>query len=293
MIASRVLAKKLNQNNPVESIDVILNSLCLPTNIARIAIKLNLCDFRGPETGAVSDPFIVGPLLKSLRDRYPRARILLVENDSTVTLADELFHFLGFDLLARRYGASVLNLARDKWQEKGIDGLVFKRIDVPKSLEEADLLITHPKLKTHGFTKITCGLKNMFGCFRPKNKVPYHVLLDEIIADVNLALKPHVSIVDANICQESFAAPAFGLPRRLGLLICGTDVVATDAFCAELAGFKARSIGHIMKSVANGLGTTDYWIDGDISFEAMKMYRLRFNRLMYYGSLITRGVLWE
>jgi uncharacterized protein (DUF362 family) len=237
--------------------------LNFPNELSSIVIKLNMCDYRKPETGAVSDPAVVGELLKWLRSRYSNANIYLVENDATVARADVLFRWLGFDSLAKRYEARVVNLAKEVWITKKIDGYLFNSIEVPKLLDDADLIITHPKLKTHSLTQITCGLKNMYGCLRQPKKVRFHRIIDKVIADVNLAMNADLSIVDANICHEGISGPASGNPKRLGIFVGGSDVVAVDAFCARLAGFRAESIGHIKYSHEKGVGSLQYRVEGD------------------------------
>lgn len=270
------------------NLEVMLGKLDLPKRIEKIAIKLNLCDYRMPETGAVSDPQTVDSLLKAFRKSYPDAIISLIENDATSVNADFMFKYLGIDRIARIYSAEVVNLAHEKWTKKQINGYVMKTIEVPAILEDCDLLVTHPKLKTHSLTKMTCGLKNMFGCYHMKQKAKLHKFLDEAIVDINLALKPHVSIVDANICMEGLEGPCYGVPRKLGLMIGGKDIVAVDAFCAKLIGFRPWFVGHVRKAAAKNIGQLRYnLVDG---FElSSKMYRFEFDKPLYYLLKLSRN----
>jgi len=271
------------------NLEVLLGELSLTRNVDTIAIKLNLCDYRMPETGAVSDPKVVDSLLKSFRKSYPDAIIYLVENDATSVNADFMFKYLGIDKIARKYSAETVNLAREKWVKKRIDGYRMKTIEVPAILEDCSLLVTHPKLKTHSLIKITCGLKNMFGCYHSKRKVRFHKFLDEAIVDINLAVKTDVSIVDANICMEGLEGPCYGVPRKLGLLIGGKDIVAVDAFCSRLIGFKPWFIGHIRKAAAKGIGKLRYELSDGFQLENKKMYQFEFDRKLYYLLKLARN----
>src|SRR5712692_7148696 len=218
----------------------LLSKLSLPSAADSICIKLNLCQYRRWETGATSDPAIVDCLLRALRNRYPHAGIFLIENDQTGVNADNIFGYLGIDVVARKHNCKILNVRHCEWIAREIQGLRFKRVEIPDVLTTTDLFITHPKLKTHGKTKISCGLKNQFGLLRQKNKMPLHPFLDEAIVDSNSAMKPNFTIVDANLCHEGNGGPAFGRPKRLGLLIGGADIVAVDSFCSRVAGFSPR-----------------------------------------------------
>ncbi len=268
--------------DPYNDMKRLFDYLRLPSEPEKIAIKLNMCDFRLRETGAVSDFIVVEALLKVLREICPDTEIFLVENDATSTLADILFSYLNISNIAKLYQAEIINLAHEKWIEKEIDGYHFKRIWIPILLEECDLIITHPKLKTISLTKITCGLKNMYGCFKGKNKAKFHEILDEAIVDINLALKPDLSIVDANICQEGITGPAYGIPKKVGLFIGGRDVVAVDAFCAELIGFNPYFVGHIRKAASTGLGEMKYELKGDLAHSELQKYKFEFNMHLYY-----------
>ncbi|MFB3888908.1 MAG: DUF362 domain-containing protein [Candidatus Bathyarchaeia archaeon] len=266
-----------------ESMQKIVNNLKPNKKVEKIAIKLNLCDFRLPETGAVSDPVVVESLLKALLGAYPSARIIMMENDATSVRADFMFRYLGFDKMAEKLSVEVANIAHSDWITRTVDGYRMKTVEVPSFLEDCDLVVTHPKLKTHSMTKLTCGLKNMFGCHRKKRKVTYHKFLDDAIVDINLAVRPNLSIVDANICHEGIGGPSYGFPKKVGLIMGSADVVALDAFCARLIGFNPWFVGHIRKAAAKGLGSM-----GCETFGDCKKTRFEFNKPLYYAMKVMR-----
>jgi len=130
-------------------------------------------------------------------------------------------------------------------------------------LLDSDLVVNHPKLKTHGRTIMTCALKNLFGCYRPRDKKPFHRFLDQAIVDINLAIKPALTVVDAHRCVEGNRGPTQGLPKKLGLLVAGRDPVAVDAFCARLVGLRPWMVGHLRLAARAGVGSLNYRLAGD------------------------------
>jgi uncharacterized protein (DUF362 family)/glycosyltransferase involved in cell wall biosynthesis len=260
----------------------LIDQLHMPKKAQKICIKLNLCEYKPWESGAVSDPNVVSSLLSALRTRYPDAKISLIENDATGVVAANIFRYHGFDEVAKRFGADTIDLSQAEWVSKHIDGIRFHTVQIPKILDECDLYITHPKLKTHGGCMITCSLKNQFGLIRTKNKISFHKFLDDAIVDVNLARTPDISIVDANLCMEGNGGPTFGTPKKVGLLIGGDDMVATDSFCAKLVGFNPLFVGHIRKAAKKRLGNMDYNLAVDEPDDWGK-YRFQFNRILYYA----------
>jgi uncharacterized protein (DUF362 family) len=268
----------------------LVSELRLPRVAARIAIKLNLCDYRRPETGAVSDPEMVAALLQILTERYPNAQLYLCENDASDTLVRNIWGYLGLDRVARKYGASLCSLSTEPWHRVPLPGSTAT-IEVPTIFAECDLLINHPKLKTHGKTMITCGLKNLFGCYRSKDKRPLHRDLTRAIVDINRVIRPHFTIVDADLCVEGNRGPTQGLPKRLGFLFGGIDPVAVDAFCATLMGFRPSRVGHIRGAARAGIGGLAYEIEGDLRGVDLRAYRFEYSMKKFAFMQIARRIL--
>ena len=124
------------------------------------------------------------------------------------------------------------------------------------------------------------------GLFRPKRKIMYHHIVHDLIVDCNLAMKPKLSLVDANLAMEGNFGPTYGSPRKLGLLIASRDVVAADSLCARFFGFNPKSISYIKKSAESGLGDINFKITSDFDFD-VKKYKLKFSKLLFH--LIRKG----
>lgn len=259
----------------------LITKLNLPQNAEKVGIKINLCDYRKRETGVTTDPLVLDPLLMILREKYPSSEIYLFEHDATGTLADNLYKWLGLDKIANKYNVGFINLSREKWVNTRIEGYHFREIEVPQILMQSTI-INHPKLKTHGRTKITCGLKNMFACYKIKEKVKYHAFLDDAIVDINIPLKSDFIVVDGYIGLEGNRGPTQGFPKKVGVLIGGTDIVAVDAFCARFMGFNPKSIKHIVKASKKGLGSMEYQLDSEISPAEFSKYEFEFSLPKYW-----------
>ena len=93
-----------------------------------------------------------------------------------------------------------------------------------------------PKMKTHHWGGVTLSLKNCFGCVPgrvygwPKN-VLHWAGLEQSIVDVAAAVRPDVAIVDGIVGMDG-NGPISGERKDAGLLVFGTDPVATDATAA-------------------------------------------------------------
>ncbi len=130
----------------------------------------------------------------------------------------------------------------------------LREVFLPVSVLEADLLVSMPKLKTHHWAGLTCGMKNLFGCVPgavygwPKN-ILHFAGIDESILDLTATLCPGLTIVDAVDCMEG-DGPLMGKRRRLGVIAMGTDTTAVDATCASLMGFDPGRIRYLEEASA-------------------------------------------
>jgi uncharacterized protein (DUF362 family) len=275
-----VFVSKISEN-PRERFEWLLEQSSPLISPHNICIKANLNDYRRWETASTTDPYLLDMLLDLLESRYPSASITVLENHSTGTNADNIAAFLGIDKVIEKHKCRFLNVARGDWISINIDGLHFKQLDVPSILRACDLFITFPKLKSHVKTKLTCSLKNQMGLFRPRRKIAYHHVLDDLIVDCNLAMKPNLTIVDANLAMEGNYGPAYGSPKKLGLLIASRDLVAADSFCARLFGLNPKSIGHIKKSADKKLGSTRFKLVTNFDFD-YREHKLKFSQPLFH-----------
>lgn len=253
-----------------------------------VVIKLNLCALKSPESGATSDPAVVEEIVKFLIDRG--SRVYLVESNSSATDADLAFKYLGFKQFEKNYDVKCINLSDDDFTIHQINGYYLKKVAVSKTIENADLFISHPKLKMHSKISFTGALKNQFGCLRRANKHIYHPRIHDVIADANLVFKPHFVIMDGIIAMVGYG-PTEGTPHRLNMLAFSNDPVAIDCFGANVLGFREKSIGYIDKAFKKGIGNMNYIAFGNYGNVDFQRYynRFIFSSAQTLGSIVNFG----
>jgi uncharacterized protein (DUF362 family) len=219
-----------------------------------VVIKINLCDFRLPETGAVTHPVFLDATLRYLRSEFKNLNILVVESDATSARPDLLIKWLGFESVLKNNNAQYVNLSKIPSFKKSINGRYFKEMDVPEVFVDSNYFISMAKLKTAMLTKITCCLKNQFGCIPYRKKIRFHPKLDDVIVDANLSMKPDFCIVDGIIGMGGTKSPNDGVPLKYETIISGKDPVAVDSVCARILGFSPFFVGHIRKAQGSSVG---------------------------------------
>ncbi|HEX5217317.1 MAG TPA: DUF362 domain-containing protein [Vicinamibacterales bacterium] len=125
----------------------------------------------------------------------------------------------------------------------------MRSLSLPVSVLAADLVVSMPKLKTHHWAGLTCGMKNLFGCVPgavygwPKNILHIHGI-DQSILDLTATIRPGLTIVDAVVGMEG-DGPIMGRSRDVGFIGIGTDVVAVDATCARIIGLDPEKLTYL------------------------------------------------
>jgi uncharacterized protein (DUF362 family) len=219
-----------------------------------VIIKINLCDFRLPETGAVTHPVFLDATLMYLRSEFRNLNILVVESDATSARPDLLIKWLGFESVLKKNNAKYINLSKTSTFKKSIPGRYFKEMNISDIFADSNYFISMAKLKTAMLTKITCCLKNQFGCIPYRRKIQFHSNLDDVIVDSNLSMKPDFCLVDGIIGMGGTKGPNDGVPLKYETIISGKDPVAVDSVCARILGFSPFFVGHIRKAQGSSVG---------------------------------------
>jgi len=124
-----------------------------------------------------------------------------------------------------------------------------KELYLPRTVLEADFVVSMPKLKTHHWAGVTLSLKNMFGivpgnCYGwPKNALHWAGLTRSIL-DINSTVRPDFAIVDGIVGMEG-NGPLQGDAKPCGLLVVGDDSVAVDATCTRIMGMAPERIDYL------------------------------------------------
>ncbi len=225
-----------------------------PNGIRDVVIKPNLCYYWDYSTGQTTDSRVIAAMTNIIHENVSqRARISIVESDASAMKCRHAFKILGYTELAHRYGLKLVNLSEEKFRnvEVTVDGRIL-RLRLPECIEKSDLRINIPKIKyTIERLKITCALKNIFGCNPYEKKFKYHSHLEEVIVGLNKLMKFNLCILDGLIIYGAS-------PRRLGLIMSGSDSVAFDSAAASIAGVNPRRIYCLRLAEKEGIGTISF-----------------------------------
>jgi uncharacterized protein (DUF362 family) len=251
---------KIKNNNMKQAIlsSLDLINYSLPNNARSIVIKANMCYYWDYSTGQTTDPKFIGALIEAIRREISTdVDISVVESDASAMKCRHAFKFLGYEKLAQNYNVKLVNLSEDASDpvEVAINGHSFHFM-VPRVIQNADLRLNVTKIKySLEKIKITCALKNIFGCNPYPKKYIYHSKINESIVAINKAMKFDLCLIDGNIVSGSQV-------RKLGLVMASEDPVAIDAAAAKIAGVNPNTIRYLKIASKEGLGNTKFVAKG-------------------------------
>ena len=255
---------KIPQDTDFQYKQAIANSLNLidykfNPNIKKVVIKPNLCYYWDCTTGQTTTPQFVGELIDLIRQQTsPTVDIAIVESDASAMRCKYSFRMLGYEKLAQEKGVRLVNLSEDQSSntEVSCNGGTYNFL-VPKIISDADLRINIAHIKyTVDPIKLTCALKNIFGCNPYQKKFKYHPDLGNVIVALNKVMPFDLCLIDSNI--------AAGVqPRKLGLVMASVDPVAIDVAAAKIAWLNPDKIPYFGVAEREGVGSRAYVARGE------------------------------
>lgn len=223
---------------------------------ARVFVKINhLSPPSPPERGIVTHPAFAAAVLEILKETGAE----LTVGDDVRGEGQDGFGVSGYRQMCGRLGVRLLNLREAGFKEVSCRGVLLKNLFISQEVAGADVIVNLPKLKTHSLTKLTGGVKNMFGVIPQGQRVRLHGERPRIedfsqaLVDIFAAAKPHFTIMDAVLAMEG-EGPGNGVMREMGVVLAGRDAVAVDAVAARLIGLAPLEILTTRYCDAAGLG---------------------------------------
>ena len=227
----------------------------------RVLVKPNLLSASNPARAVVTHPAVVRAVVKLAQEAG--GLVLVADNPFVPPLTqsawESIYERTGLAAVAAETGAE-LNTRLIPQQRAHPDGLLIKLVDTTGFLTESDVVISVPKLKTHGFMRFTGAVKNLFGTVPGTIKAGYHVKLQtvdrfaDMLLDLASFVRPALSVMDAIVGMNG-DGPSAGQPFPIGAILAGSDPVALDVAALSLVGHDPISVPVVNKAAARGWTT--------------------------------------
>ena len=235
----------------------------------KIVLKPNLVEFsRGKVIN--TDPRFVDGVIEFFK-REGAAEIIVAEGPGHWRNVQYLVNASGLGDVLRKHGVRFVDINHDEpvktlnlGRTTGLEYLYLSR-----TVLDADVFVSLPKLKTHHWAGATLSLKNLFGslpgiCYGwPKNELHWRGIPNSIV-DIALTHMPHLAIVDGIVGMEG-DGPLAGTAKPVGAIVMGLDLLALDSTCCRLMKMpperlptlrlaEQKRVGHLKEDAIPQLG---------------------------------------
>lgn len=221
----------------------------------RVLIKPNLIHGTPPERGATTHPEVL------------RAVIGEVRASGGEPVVGESPGYESLHVAAKKSGLlevmeelEVPAIAFEAWTDVRLaPGRLVPSLPIATPVVEADVVISLPKLKSHGLVVYTGCVKNMFGVICGTQKAQYHLrfqdreVFSRLLAEIYAVARPTLSILDGVIGMDG-NGPRNGDPAPLGLMLAGADGVAVDTVACRIVNIDPLTSPPIRIAAQMGLG---------------------------------------
>lgn len=224
----------------------------------RVVLKPNLVDYV-PGRPAHTAPAVLIAAVRYLKARGAR-EIVVADGPAFKRDAEELLVDSGLGVALAAEEVSFVDLNHDDLVKVEVKGGYTRlpHLLLPRTVVEADVVVSVPKVKTHHWTWVSLSMKNLLGVVPggkygwPKNRLHFSGI-EVSIAELYQTVAPQLALVDGVVGMEG-DGPVCGEARPTGVVITGTDLVAVDATCARIMGFDPAEIKHLALAERLGLG---------------------------------------
>ena len=174
-------------------------------------------------------------------------------------------------------------------------GKLQKEFKVTSIVDEVDMVISLPKMKTHQLMYFTGAVKNLFGLIPGLGKSTYHVTypnrhnFGEMLLDLLEAVKPSYSIMDAVIGMEG-PGPGNGYPKPVKIILASPNAVALDTIASSIIGYDPMLIPTNKLAHKRDLGIKHL---SDISVEGLKVEDVKIEDFRLIKSKTFQNLLFD
>lgn len=229
---------------------------------ARVVLKPNLVDFVG-DFLSYTHPRVVQAMIRLARELGAR-EVIVADGTTFRRDSQAILDATGFSEMLAREQVEFVDLNYDDLEVIPLKGgyTRLKTMFMAKTIRDAGLLISMPKLKTHHWTQISASVKNLFGIVPgikygwPKNTL--HIQgIPAFLAELADSLPTRACAVVDGIVGMEGDGPLYGNAVPSGAIVVGKDLVAVDATCARMMGFDPSTIDYLAFAGWAGVGAID------------------------------------
>lgn len=244
------------------SLEECLNNLPMDKIIRkgdRVVITPNWVKAKPPYTGTVVGPDTLDKLIKIVKSYGPSKVIIATGSGGDPT--DKVMKYVGYDEVIRNNDVEFIDLNYGPYTEISLNHKNPSSTKINDLYNNMDVLISFTQLKVHEEATISAGIKNIALGWPPaeihgfpKKSLGIHDDLHHFIVAMIEKIPIDLTIISADKTMIGTGPSDGKAVDTPGLILAGTDPVATDTVGARLLGFLPQAIHYLYDLYRMGLG---------------------------------------
>ena len=221
----------------------------------KVLIKPNIGWDRVPAQAANTNPQVVAALAAMCLDAGA-AKVTVLDN--TISDSRRCYVRSGIKKAAEEVGAEVPFLEDYNFRKVLVGGKLIREWPVYRKALEVDKIINVPIAKHHSLSRLTIGMKNLYGLLGGRrNQLHQDVHLS--IAEMTAFFAPTLTVVDAFriLIANGPSGGSLSDVRQANTIIASVDPVAADARAAALFDIDPQEIHYLVLGSQMGIGTLE------------------------------------
>lgn len=206
----------------------------------KILLKPNILSDSPPEKAITTRPEFIREVILYLQEQG--AEEIFVGDSPGIPKPGFNAKKCGIAGIIEETGALWANFSGNKISVFSETAMVQKEFKVTSFVQEVDIIISLPKLKTHQLMYFTGAVKNLFGLVPGLAKSTFHVHYSDrdqfgaMLLDLIEAVKPSYAIMDGIIAMEG-AGPGNGTPHPVKVILGSRNLPALDITASSIIGY--------------------------------------------------------
>ncbi|MBS3995017.1 MAG: DUF362 domain-containing protein [Alkaliphilus sp.] len=255
----------MKDENEEESLRKILELLPMQRIIKAkdlVVITPNWVKANPPNTATVVGPDTLKALIKIIKKNNPKRIVIATGSGGDPT--PKVMTYVGYEEVIRSENVEFVDLNYGPYTTIELEHSNPKDTKINRLLEEMDVLISFTQLKHHEEATISAGIKNIALGWPPaeihgfpKKKLGIHDDLHGFITAMAKKIPIDLSIVSADKTMIGTGPTGGKAVDTQGLIIAGTDPVATDTLAARLLGFLPQAVQYLYTLYRQGIGIAE------------------------------------
>ena len=242
----------------------------------KVLLKINLIGPKKPEQAATTHPEFIRAIGQLVRE----AGGIVYVGDSSggaiggIAPTKKSFIVSGIEKVTREEGFTLINFDEMGPVKKEVDGNYSTDLYITKAVDEMDVIINLPKMKTHSMGIYTGAVKNLFGMIPGLRKAKYHrdgpnpLDFGEFLADIHMSISNMpLNIMDGIVGMQG-EGPTAGTPYPAGKILVSEDPLSLDRIAIEMMGIDPNRVDILKASIKRPIGVwkrNDIEVIGDAS----------------------------